>query len=664
MLIQMMTTLMISQNIVLLIILYTQVTIINCKYQMDMEKLTNTIPGCIGGPLGMEHGHIKDGDITASSTFDYHSVGPHIGRSRQDAKGGAWCPAQTISSGVREWLEINLHTDYRITATETMGRFGGGQGQEFAEAYQIEYWRQSSGTWHLYTNISGHNVLKGNTNTYLAHKQDFHPPIVASRVRFLPHSQHPRTVCMRVELYGCTYKSPVSSYEAPPGEQFSPHAFLEDIYDGEKEGLLFRGGLGLLSDGLIGKPLSFTEHDISAANGWVGWTNKKFPLELTFVFKSLQSIQEVNIVAYNMPDMGIEVFSSLLISVKGASGHYSTREKAVSGQKTDKNVVGPAVASFSLNNSLASEVKLFLHFAAKWIILSEVHFNTEQVKQPIVEYKDTNHNKEPKTKVNSEIQDIDYVQDIPIASSTSEPKNLSVDQGKQKVVPDKSSVYYQTYTGIGIGILGMAVLLLVFIIFIIVLQKNRHQIFSKHSIFKSPLTKKRSSLPIRDKRLRLSPMIYSVNTRHEAFAPDDDSETEEASMFGSAPCRLTISRQEHRNTVKNTSCGTLCEYNNFHTRDQPVWNSFGSTPLFNLPVVDPLLRAPPTSFSFNTNLKDPYTYGYATPVKTDTQKTVSVVSENFYAAADLFKAKSDSPNSINWGSFTTPDLYRNTIDNY
>ena len=35
---------------------------------------------CSETALGMEHGHIKDVDITASSTFDYHSVGPHIGR--------------------------------------------------------------------------------------------------------------------------------------------------------------------------------------------------------------------------------------------------------------------------------------------------------------------------------------------------------------------------------------------------------------------------------------------------------------------------------------------------------------------------------------------------------------------------------------------------------
>ena len=89
-------------------------------------------------------------------------------------------------------------------------RYGGGQGQEFAQSYQLEYWR--AGTWHLYTNTSGHQVLTGNVNTYLANTQDLVPTIVASRVRFLPHSRHPRTVCMRVELFGCRYTSPVISY--------------------------------------------------------------------------------------------------------------------------------------------------------------------------------------------------------------------------------------------------------------------------------------------------------------------------------------------------------------------------------------------------------------------------------------------------------------------
>jgi discoidin domain receptor family protein 2 len=47
---------------------------------------------------------------------------------------------------VREWLEVNLRHEYWITATETQGRFGGGQGQEFTQHYQIQYWRDTLGT--------------------------------------------------------------------------------------------------------------------------------------------------------------------------------------------------------------------------------------------------------------------------------------------------------------------------------------------------------------------------------------------------------------------------------------------------------------------------------------------------------------------------------------
>ncbi|KOB69236.1 Epithelial discoidin domain-containing receptor 1, partial [Operophtera brumata] len=99
----------------------------------------------------------------------------------QDIKGGAWCPRNQITTESTEWLEIDLHTVHVITGAGTQGRFGNGQGQEYAEAY----------------------ILTGNTNTYLLKKNVLEPPIWASRIRFLPYSSHRRTVCMRVEVYGC-----------------------------------------------------------------------------------------------------------------------------------------------------------------------------------------------------------------------------------------------------------------------------------------------------------------------------------------------------------------------------------------------------------------------------------------------------------------------------
>jgi len=38
------------------------------------------------------------------------------------------------------------------------------------------------------------------------------PPMIAKNVRFLPYSAGPRTVCMRVELYGCSWKGLLFHY--------------------------------------------------------------------------------------------------------------------------------------------------------------------------------------------------------------------------------------------------------------------------------------------------------------------------------------------------------------------------------------------------------------------------------------------------------------------
>ena len=80
-------------------------------------------------------------------------------------------------------------------------RFGNGQGAEYAESYLLEYWRPRLGRWVRYRNI--HNsevvfltmvmwmvmvmiltsqVMEGNSNTYLAAKQELSPVIIASKV--------------------------------------------------------------------------------------------------------------------------------------------------------------------------------------------------------------------------------------------------------------------------------------------------------------------------------------------------------------------------------------------------------------------------------------------------------------------------------------------------
>lgn len=101
-----------------------------------------------------------------------------------ERNGGAWCPRQQATHQPRDWLEIDLKTDHVITAVETqgintsksffhsfihfhwlnyvVGRFGNGQGQEFAEHFLLEYWRDSLAKWVRYKDTKGEEV--GNDN--------------------------------------------------------------------------------------------------------------------------------------------------------------------------------------------------------------------------------------------------------------------------------------------------------------------------------------------------------------------------------------------------------------------------------------------------------------------------------------------------------------------
>lgn len=89
-------------------------------------------------------------------------------RIRQEKNGGAWCPRAQISSEVREYLEIDLDEDHLITWTETQGRWGNGQGQEFAEAFTVEYWRKSIGRWVEYKDSRDNKVCIKYTHIYIS----------------------------------------------------------------------------------------------------------------------------------------------------------------------------------------------------------------------------------------------------------------------------------------------------------------------------------------------------------------------------------------------------------------------------------------------------------------------------------------------------------------
>lgn len=91
----------------------------------------------------------------------FHSLCQYVNvpkRLRQDKNGGAWCPKQQVMRGIKEWIEIDLKSLHIISAIQTQGRFGNGQGQEYVEEYKLEYWRPGMEKWIRYKDRTGSEV--------------------------------------------------------------------------------------------------------------------------------------------------------------------------------------------------------------------------------------------------------------------------------------------------------------------------------------------------------------------------------------------------------------------------------------------------------------------------------------------------------------------------
>merc|ERR1711971_1488206 len=132
----------------------------------------------------------------------------------------------------QEFLEIDLEYNHVITAVVTQGRFANGRGAEFAEFYIIQYWREGMEAFQDYVTSEGEKILEGNKNTFSESKIFLDSTIVASKIRIIPYSQHPRTVCMRLELLGCLEETkqnkPVVKFEeSNEGENVSD-TFVEE----------------------------------------------------------------------------------------------------------------------------------------------------------------------------------------------------------------------------------------------------------------------------------------------------------------------------------------------------------------------------------------------------------------------------------------------------
>ncbi|XP_026682647.1 discoidin domain-containing receptor 2-like, partial [Diaphorina citri] len=301
-----------------------------------------------GGALGLENGVIPDKDISASSAHDSSSVGPQFGRLRHDKNGGAWCPKHMVGNDGHEYIEVNLHDLHIVTGVQLQGRFGNGLGQEYAEEIVVDFWRPGFTKWRRWKGRNGKEIVPGNINTYTVADQKFDPAIIASKVRIIPYSEQMRTVCMRIELMGCLHEEGLVSYTMPQGEV-----------------------------------KTFDSHSVfSHANVYLSLGGRQFSLEpIQFTY---------------MPDTIMEKAHHLVFSHANVylslGGRQFSLEPIQFTYMPDTIMEKARNVTIKLHHKQAKYLKLQMYFSNKWLLISEIMFQSVIVPEGFIQDMDEEEN--------------------------------------------------------------------------------------------------------------------------------------------------------------------------------------------------------------------------------------------------------------------------------
>ncbi|XP_043518644.1 discoidin domain-containing receptor 2, partial [Frieseomelitta varia] len=394
---------------------------------------------------------------------------------RQDKGGGAWCPKNMVTKEGKEYLEVNLHSPRILTSTRTQGRFGNGHGVEYTEEYFVEYWRPGFNKWVRWRNRRGMELLAGNNNPYSEKEQIFDPAIVATKVRFIPYTSHMRMVCIRVELYGCPWIEGLVSYSMPQGIKRGSEVDLSDrTYDGREEAGYLSGGLGQLVDGQKG-PDNF-RLDVSG-NGkgyeWVGWRNDTpsmlgRPVEITFEFDYSRNFTAIHLHMNNYFTKDVQVFSYAKVYL-GAGGNQFNGEPVHFSYIPDLVLEQARDVTIKLHSRAGRFLKLQLYFAARWIMLSEVIFESV-----ISEWNNTDDD-EPRNKSAIVLATGSPYQNNEGPLQRDEVKaTFNKEENNDNALPDKSKEpESKQFVGLVIGILTTVIVMLLAAIMFIFYRNRR-----------------------------------------------------------------------------------------------------------------------------------------------------------------------------------------------
>ncbi|KAM7026319.1 epithelial discoidin domain-containing receptor 1 [Acridotheres tristis] len=339
--------------------------------------------------LGMQDGTIPDFRLSASSAWSDSTAARHgrLGRSDGD---GAWCPAGPVFPAEQEFLEVDLGRLHVVTLVGTQGRHAGGHGREFAHQYRLRYSRDRR-RWLRWRDRWGAEVIGGNEDPEGVVLKDLAPAPVARALRVYPRAPRAMSVCLRLELYGCPWEAGLLSYTAPRGHVMAldpvPIVLNDSTYDGFSAGPLHFGGLGQLSDGVLGLDdfLRTRERRLWPGYDYVGWPRPPGPhphVELEFEFQELRAFHAMQVHCNNLHTRGVGIFRAVECRFKKSLA--TAWEPTVATHSLAGAIKDPSarLVTVPLGGRHARFIQCRFFFGAEWMLFSEVSFVSEVLDDP------------------------------------------------------------------------------------------------------------------------------------------------------------------------------------------------------------------------------------------------------------------------------------------
>uniref|UniRef100_A0A3P8ZH66 Contactin associated protein-like 5a n=1 Tax=Esox lucius TaxID=8010 RepID=A0A3P8ZH66_ESOLU len=185
---------------------------------VEMSSLTIafilTVLGIFSAALAASH-YNCDGPLVSnllhaafeSSSQSSANNAPHFAKlNRRDGAGG-WSPQATDR---QPWIQLDLRNRMEVTAIATQGRYGS---SDWVSGYLLLF-SDTGRAWKQYRQEDGVGRFAGNVNADGVVLQKLSHSIRSRFLRFVPLDWNPSGwVGLRVEVYGCAYKSYVADFD-------------------------------------------------------------------------------------------------------------------------------------------------------------------------------------------------------------------------------------------------------------------------------------------------------------------------------------------------------------------------------------------------------------------------------------------------------------------